>query len=198
MTTTGDLTTKQAKILRFLQNKIIEKGSAPTLREIGQQFGFRSTGTTRDYLNSLSKKGYIRLTPRQSRSIELVKPLVFRIPILGSIMAGMPDLALEETQGFLYLDELLPNQDREIFALRIKGDSMVEKGIYEGDIAIVKRQRLADDGDIVAALLGNEATIKIFRKEKSAFFLAPANKSYREIRKPFEILGRVIAVVKKF
>ena len=193
-----DLTTKQATLLKFLQNNITEKGTAPTLREIGRHFGFKSTGTTRDYLATLSKKGYIKLTPRRSRAIELSRPVVFRIPILGSIAAGMPDLALQEADAYLHLDEFLSNEDREIFALKIKGESMKDKGILEGDIAVVKKQRLAGDGDIVAALLENEATIKVLKKGKQGFFLAPANAAYREIHKPFEILGRVIAVIKRF
>ena len=193
-----NLTAKQAQILRFIQNKTSENGKPPTLREIGRQFGFNSTGTTRDHLTSLAKKGYIRLTPRQSRSIELVKPVIFRIPILGRIMAGVPELAFEEAEGFLHLDEFLPNPDREIFALTIKGDSMIEKGIHEGDIAIIRKQRIATEGDIIAALIENEATIKIFKKQRNAVYLAPANKNYKEIRSRFEILGRVVAVIKKF
>jgi repressor LexA len=193
-----NLTAKQAQILKFIQNKSSENGKPPTLREIGRQFGFNSTGTTRDHLKSLAKKGYIRLTPRQSRSIELVKPVIFRIPILGKIMAGMPQLAFEETEGFLHLDEFLPNPDREIFALTVKGDSMIEKGIHGGDVAIIRRQRIATDGDIVAALIENEATIKIFKKQKNTIYLAPANKDHKEIRSSFEVLGRVAAVIKKF
>jgi repressor LexA len=198
MKITRDLTSKQTAILKFIHSKIADEGRPPTIREIGQRFGFRSTGTTRDHLTSLSKKGYIKLSPKQARSIELVKPVAFRIPILGSIMAGMPDLALEEIEDYVYLDDLLPNQDRQIFGLKIKGDSMKDKGIHEGDIAIVKRQRLANVGEIIAALLGNEATIKILKKKDSEFYLAPANSAYPEIRKPFTIIGRVIALLKKF
>lgn len=193
-----DLTTKQLKILRFLQNKITQEGRPPTIREIGQRFGFKSTGTTRDYLKSLAKKGYIKLSPRQSRSIELSKPLTFRVPVLGRITAGIPDLAFEDIAEYLYLDDFLSNQDRQIFALKVKGDSLAGKGIFDGDIAIIKRQRMADDGDIVAALLDNETTIKILKKNKSQFFLAPANQDYPEIHKSFSILGKVIATIKKF
>jgi repressor LexA len=193
-----DLTTKQAAVLKFLQNKVIEEGRPPTLREIGERFGFKSTGTTRDYLHNLSQKGYIKLKARQARSIELVKPLALRIPILGQIMAGMPDLALEEIEGYISLDDFLSNQDRQIFALKIKGESMIEKGIQEGDLAIIRRQRLANEGDIIAALIDQEATIKILKKRGESFILAPANAAYPEIRKAFTILGKVIAVIKKF
>jgi len=192
------LTRRQAAILRFIQGRVTDEGRPPTLREIGHHFGFRSTGTTRDHLRSLTKKGYLKLHRQRSRSMELTRPLIFRIPILGRIMAGMPDLAFEETQGFLQLDELLPTADREVFGLRIAGDSMMEKGIHEGDVAIVRRQRSALEGDIVAALIDSEATIKTLKKDGSGFYLAAANPRYRPIRRPFTILGKVTAVLKRF
>ncbi|HAJ56195.1 MAG TPA: repressor LexA [Candidatus Omnitrophica bacterium] len=198
MTIACGLTAKQASILRFIQDKVTEEGRPPTIREIGERFAFRSTGTTRDHLKTLSKKGFIKLKARQSRSIELVKPLALRIPVLGSIMAGMPDLAFEEIADYLHLDEFLSNQDRQVFALKVKGDSMIEKGINEGDFAVIRRQRLADDGDIIAALIDQEATIKVLKKKGAGFILAPANSNYTEIRKPFSILGKVIAVIKRF
>lgn len=193
-----DLTTKQTAVLKFLQNKINEEGRPPTIREIGERFGFKSTGTTRDYLRTLHQKGYIKLKSRQSRSIELVKSLTFKVPILGRIMAGMPDLATEEIEDYVHLDEWLSDSERQVFALKIKGDSMIDKGIAEGDIAVVRRQRLANEGDIIAALIDQEATIKILKKKGESFVLAPANNAYAEIRKPFSILGKVIAVIKKF
>jgi repressor LexA len=193
-----DLTTKQAAVLEFVRRRILEEGRPPTLREIGGRFGFRSTGTTRDYLKTLARKGYINLRAKQSRAIGLAKPLAFRIPVLGRIMAGLPDLAWEETEEYLSLDDLIPRPDQPTFTLRIKGDSMKDKGILDGDIAVVRRQRLADAGDIVAALLSHEATIKVLKKDKAGFFLAPANESYDEIRRPFTIIGKVTAVIKRF
>jgi repressor LexA len=198
MTSDKDLTRRQAAVLKFIQNRIVAEGRPPTLREIGRHFGFASTGTTRDHLGSLARKGYLKLHRQQSRSMELTRPLVFRIPILGRIMAGMPDLAFEETEGFLQLDEFLPTADKEVFGLRISGDSMVDKGIQEGDVAIVTRQRSGVPGDIVAALIDNEATIKILQKDRDGFYLAAANPNYEPIRKPFTILGKVGAVLKRF
>jgi len=193
-----DLTAKQTSILHFIHHKISQEGRPPTIREIGRHFGFKSTGTTRDYLSALAKKGYLQRPPHQARSIKLSKPVAFRIPVLGHIMAGMPDLAFEETEDYLSLDEFISSEEKQLFALKIKGDSMIDKGIHEGDIAIVKRQRLADTGDIVAALMDHEATIKILKKKGSDFFLEPANKSYAAIHRPFSILGKVIAVIKRF
>lgn len=194
----SDLTDRQAKILAFIKSQVTRTGRPPTLREIGTHFGFKSTGTTRDHLAALSRKGFLRLLPRQSRSIELSHPVVLRVPILGTIIAGMPDLAMEETEGYLFLDEFLSGPEKTIFALKIKGDSMKDKGIMETDTAIVRKQKTADPGDVVCALIENEATIKTLEKNKAGFFLKPANPAYPDIHKPFSILGKVIAVIKKF
>ena len=192
------LTARQAKILGFIKNQVTHSGRPPTLREIGAHFGFKSTGTTRDHLRALSQKGFLRLHPRQSRSMELSHPVALRIPILGTVIAGMPDIALEETQGYLFLDEFLSGTDKTIFALKIKGDSMKDRGIMEGDTAIVRKQKTADPGDVVCALIEHEATVKTLGKNKTGFFLKPANESYPDIHDPFSILGKVIAVIKKF
>jgi len=198
MTAAPDLTRRQAAILRFIQGRVTAEGRPPTLREIGRHFGFKSTGTTRDHLRSLAKKGYLRLHRQQSRSMELTRPLLFRIPVLGRIMAGMPELAFEETEDFLQLDEFLPTADREVFGLRVVGDSMVGRGIHGGDVAIVRKQKTALAGEIVAALIDNEATIKTLKKGGSGFYLEAANPRYKPIRRPFTILGKVTAVLKRF
>ncbi|MFA5038781.1 MAG: transcriptional repressor LexA [Candidatus Omnitrophota bacterium] len=194
----SDLTTRQARILAFIKDQVGRTGRPPTIREIGGQFGFKSTGTTRDHLKALSRKGYLLLHPRQSRSIELKNAVAMRIPVVGRITAGMPDLALEETQGYLFLDDLMPGPEKTVFALKVKGDSMKDKGILEGDMAVIRKQRTAEPGDIVAALIENEATIKTLEKNKTGFFLKPANPAYHDIHAPFSILGKVIAVVKRF
>jgi len=193
-----DITSKQKQILRFIQNKIIQEGKPPTIREIASWFGFKSTGTVRDYLHALTQKGYIKTTPNKSRAIELVKSIALRIPILGQIPAGHPDIAYEEIDSYLHLHDLLPSSEREIFALKIKGDSLIEKGILEGDLAVVKKQRIAEDGDIIAARLDNsEATVKIFRKKDNKTYLEPANKNFSPINKEFTVIGKVIAIVRK-
>ena len=193
-----DITSKQKKVLRFIQNKIVQEGKPPTIREIASWFGFKSTGTVRDYLRALAQKGYIKLTPKKSRAIELAKSIALRIPILGQIPAGIPDIAYEEIDEYLALEDFLPSSEKEIFALKIKGESLIEKGILEGDIAIVRKQRLAENGDIIAALLDdNEATVKIFCKKNNKTYLEPANKKFSPIHKEFSIIGKVIAVIRK-
>lgn len=195
---TPDLTTKQTLILSFIKDRVEREGRPPTLREIGSRFGFRSTGTTRDHLKALAKKGWIKLCAKRARSIRLVASKFLQLPILGSITAGLPDLALEETEEYLRLDDWLSTTDNPTFALKIQGESLIEKGINDGDIAIIKRQKTAQVGDIVAARFDHEATIKILKKDSRGFYLAAANKAFEDIRKPFEILGRTVAVIKKF
>jgi len=194
-----DITPKQKQILRFIQNKIIHEGKPPTIREIACWFGFKSTGTVRDYLRALAQKGYIKITPNKARAIELIKAVALRIPILGHIPAGRPELIYEEVDNYFAIDELLPSSEKEIFALRIKGDSLIEKGIFEGDLAIVKKQQIASDGDIVAARLldNNETTVKIFRNKNNSIYLEPANKNFSPIHKEFNIIGKVIAILRK-
>lgn len=197
-----DLTSKQRRVLLFIQDKIKKDGIPPTIREIGHNFGLRSTGTVRDYLDNLKKKGYIKTTPKKSRCIELSRRVGFRIPILGQVMAGVPDLAFEEIDEYLDLDDFSSNQDRDVFALRIKGDSLIDAGIFEGDIAIVRKQSTAQDGDLIVALISGEATVKRFRyktKEREhKIWLEPANKNYSPIYKEFTLIGKVIGVLRRY
>ena len=197
-----DLTKKQKEVLLFIQDKIREEGIPPTIREIGRNFGFASTGTVRDYLNNLKKKGYIRITPKKSRSIELIRRLGFRIPILGQVMAGPPDLAFEEVEGYLDLDDYSSRYDKDVFALRIKGDSMIDAGIFEGDLAIVRKQSAAQDGDFIVALIESEATVKRFRHKTRnrdhKIWLEPANSNYSPIHKEFSLIGKVVGVLRKY
>lgn len=193
-----DLTIKQRNVLLFIQNKIKEKGIAPTIREIARNFGFSSTGTVRDYLRALTRKGYLNIEPRKSRHIELKRRFGFKIPILGQVMAGMPDLALEEVEGYLDLDDLAVKPSREIFCLKIKGESLKDLGIFEDDLALVRKQSLAQNGELVVALIENEATVKIFRHKQNKIWLEAANQKYPPLHKKFAILGRVFAILKRF
>jgi len=193
-----DITPKQQKILAFIQSKISKENRPPTIREIASWFGFKSTGTVRDYLKILSKKGHLKITPKKSRAIELARNMTFRVPIIGQITAGFPNLAYEEIDEYLSLEDFLSSSDKEIFALRIKGDSMIKKNIFEGDLALVKRQRTAQSGDIIAALIDNEATVKTFTNKGGKTYLEPANNKYKPIHEEFSIIGKVIATVRKY
>jgi len=202
------LTTKQEKVLTFIQ-EIVEQNLPPTIREIAQELGFSSTGTVRDYLKALEKKGYLKRGLNKSRSIELLdlgsKAAGTRfpgIPIIAHINAGRPDFAYEDILGYVNPDELFLGrlQENDIFALKVKGLSMIDAGILDGDIAIIKKQQTAQNGDIIAALLeNNEVTLKRFKnKENKKIFLEAANKEFSPILKPFAVIGRLITVVRKY
>jgi len=194
-----DLTSKQQKVFNFIQEKI-RRNIPPTIREIAEELGFSSTGTVRDYLTALQKKGYLKRASHKSRAIELLKN-AFKIPIIATITAGKPDLAYEDIQGYIDTNDLFLGRlaQDDVFALRVKGDSMVEAGIREGDFAVMKKQVSAHNGDIVAALLEyNEVTLKRLRRRCGKFFLEPANKDYQPIYKDFSIIGRLITIIRKY
>lgn len=200
MRQTQELTHKQRRVLEFIRERI-RQNIPPTIREIARHMGFSSTGTVRDYLNALEKKGYLKRTDNLSRSIELLKEKLNRIPILASIPAGGPNLAYEDIQGYVDFYDLLPRRvtPENVFALRVKGESMIEEGIMEGDIAIIHRQAVASNGDIIAALLdNNEVTLKKLRHKNNVTFLEAANKNYQPIYKDFTVIGKVITIIRRY
>ncbi len=196
-----ELTDKQKKVLEFIQAKVHEN-IPPTIREIARELGFSSTGTVRDYLDALEKKGYLKRGSNKSRAIGLLNDTAFnRIPIVSTIAAGSPSLAYEDVLGYIEPADLIPRNSRQedVFALKVKGDSMVDAGIMDGDIAIIKRQAVAANGEIIAALLeDNEVTLKKLRHKDSKTFLEPANRNYQPIHRDFTIIGKVISVLRKY
>lgn len=193
-----NLTEKQKNVLQFIFNKIKNEHMPPTIREIAEEFGFSSTGTVRDYLKALVDKGYIKVSEGKARAIELVKG-AFRIPVLGAVAAGSPILAVEDIEGYVELDDLFFS-DADIFALRVKGDSMIDAGIMPGDLVLVRRQQAAEIGDIVVALIGEETTVKCLVKEGNNFFLQPANSLYQPIpvNEDVSLVGKVITSIRKY
>ncbi len=195
-----ELTHKQKKVLEFIRQRIHDH-IPPTIREIARHMGFSSTGTVRDYLKALENKGFLKRTNNLSRSIELLKEKLNRIPIIASIPAGGPNLAYEDIQGYVDTYDLLPRRvaHENVFALRVKGESMIEAGIMDGDIAIVHRQPVAANGEIIAALLDNNGvTLKRLRHRNNKTFLEAANKDYPPIYKDFTIIGKIITVLRKY
>lgn len=193
-----DLTSRQRNVLLYIQNHIRQSGIAPSIREIAANFGFSSTGTVRDYLKALTRKGYLNIQPRKSRHISIKAAHGFKIPILGTVMAGPPNLAFEEIDEFIDLDNFASKPERDVFGLRIKGDSLKGLGVFEGDLALVKKQNSAKDGDLVVALIGDEATVKIFRLRRQRTWLEAANKKYPPILKEFSVIGRAFVILKQF
>lgn len=194
------LTEKQRKVLDFIR-KCIGERLPPTIREIGEELGFKSTGTVRDYLKALMQKGLVRRMNNKSRALELTEKASFKIPIIGTIMAGSPNLAYEEIQGYVDADDLYLGRlgFNDVFALRVKGDSMIGAGILDSDIAIIKKSPHAQNNDIVAALLdNNEVTLKRLRSKSGKFHLEAANTNYPPIFEEFKVIGKLITVIRKY
>jgi repressor LexA len=194
------LTPKQERVLNFIRKRVGER-LPPTIREIGEELGFKSTGTVRDYLKALIQKGLVRRMNNKSRALELTERASFKIPIIGTIMAGKPNLAYEEIQGYVDADDLFLGRlgFDDVFALRVKGDSMIDAGILDGDIAVIKKRPDASNNDIVAALLdNNEVTLKRLRSRSGKFHLEAANQNYPPIFEEFRVIGKLITVIRKY
>jgi repressor LexA len=206
---TEQLTEKQQKTLTFIQEEIKRKGRPPTLREIGAEVGISSTNGVRYLLEALERKGYLVRSAMLSRGIELTARAavatnfgpIREIPILGRVAAGTPLLAVENIEGHVLVDRNIVGQE-ETFALRIKGDSMKDAGILEGDVIFAKPQATADRGEIVVAMLGDEATVKYYQPQGNRIRLEPANSYFPPIivekgTPGFRILGKVIGLMRK-
>ena len=197
------LTQKQDKIFQFICNQIEKAGYPPTVREVGGAFGISEKGA-HDHLNAIEKKGYIRRAPGKPRAIEVMdfvrKPGpqgAVEVPIVGRVAAGEPLLASENIEGTLPLPSKMA-KDEMCFALRVKGASMVNAGIFEGDFVVVKEQNYADPGDIVVALLDDEATVKRFFPEGDQIRLQPENDTMPPIVVDnVEVLGKVIGLFRQ-
>ena len=203
------LTERQREVYEFILSHIENTLRPPTLREIGEHFGMRSTGTVRDNLSALAKKGYIRQKRRSARGIELVQredaPMTSgarRIPVVGSIAAGQPLLAVENIEDRIDIDERFFSKEGVVFGLRVRGNSMRDAGIYDGDYVFVRKQETAENGDIIAVVIGEEATVKRYFHEGNRIRLQPANDTMSPIYiSPAEaeviIAGKIIGVLRE-
>lgn len=189
------------QILAYVQRRRRESGIPPTIREIGTAFGIASTNGVRYYLNMLEKEGHLKRRPRISRGIDTAEmaPPRASIPILGHVAAGEPILAESSYEGRLDTTELFGETD-QLFALRVRGDSMIDAGMLENDYVIVRKQEAANPGEIIVALLEDEATVKFYQPRRDRIELVPANEKYRPIvvtrDTSFHILGVVRGVVR--
>lgn len=195
------MSSRQAMILKYIQKAIDDHGYPPSVREIGDAVGLKSSSTVHTHLVKLEKKGYIRRDPTKPRAIEIVddNSAVVRIPVIGRVAAGTPILAVENIEGTFPLPANFIGINGNVFMLTTKGDSMINAGILNGDYLIVKQQQTAEDGNIVVALLDDEeATVKRFYREADCIRLQPENDTYEPIRsKHVKILGKVIGVIRK-
>jgi repressor LexA len=191
------LTERQSKLLNYIQQHIRSKGHPPTFREIGQAFRFRSTGTVRDHVRAIEAKGYLRKSAGKSRGL-FPENLWRELPILGRVPAGGPLLAEENIEGTFDLTREFSGE--KVFALKVRGDSMEEAGIHDGDLVVVRAQEDAEPDQIVVALVEGEATVKRLARRAGKLQLQPANPRYQPI--PVEagtrILGKVIGVIRSY
>lgn len=201
----NDLTEKQRRVLEFIAREVERCCYPPSVREICREMGFKSSSTAQAHLDAPEEKGYIRRDPAKPRAISLLHPHYRRsgircryAPVIGRITAGQPVLAEENYQGYLPLPADL-SAESKLFVLTVEGDSMQDAGILHGDLAVVRRQSTAENGQIVAALLQEEeATIKRFYREQGTIRLQPENKHYRPIiTSEVNILGRVVAIFRR-
>ncbi|MCD6334027.1 MAG: transcriptional repressor LexA [Candidatus Latescibacteria bacterium] len=203
------LTDRQREIYGFIVDTIVQQGVPPTIREIGVEFGITSTNGVRSVLEALVKKGYIKRHQKRSRGIELTDFVerkilmteIRNVPILGRVAAGAPILALENMEGTLAVDRTLVPSD-EVFALRVHGDSMKDAGILDGDYVFAHHQPQALRGDIVVAVIGEEATVKRYLPEDERIVLMPENEAYLPIvvdgfSEAFRIAGKVVGLMRK-
>lgn len=208
------LTERQEEIFTFIQQYQQENGYPPTLREIGKRFGISSTFGVKRHLDALSKKGYLNILSNASRGIsinredfETTKAISFteintlnKIPIIGRVAAGSPILAEENIEGSIVIDPGFLKKDADSFALKVKGDSMIEAGIFEDDLVIISPKAFAVSGDIIVARVDDEVTVKIYENKNQQIRLIPQNKMYEPIvinnKNEFSIVGKVTGVLR--
>ena len=202
----GKISKKQSEILEYIKEQILEKGYPPAVREICEAVHLKSTSSVHAHLETLEKNGYIRRDPTKPRAIEicddsfqLVRNEMTSIPIIGTVAAGQPILAAENIEGYFPVPvDMVPNA--ETFILKVKGDSMINAGIFDGDQVLVRQQSSASNGDIVVALVEDSATVKTFYKEDGYYRLQPENDSMEPIlvHDNLKILGKVFGVFRLY
>ena len=193
-----EISEKQKQIFEFIKERIASYGTAPSVREIGSAVGLKSTSSVQYNLNALEDAGYIKRDANLKRTIRIAGSAesVNHIPLIGTVTAGVPILATQQIEDYIALSGVTGNN---LFALHIKGDSMINAGIYDGDIVIVEQCPVANNGEIVVALIDEEATVKRFYKEKGHFRLQPENDKYEPIIvEECTILGRVKTLIRSY
>ncbi|HHW18083.1 MAG TPA: transcriptional repressor LexA [Firmicutes bacterium] len=195
------LTAQQAKVLEVIKESIRETGYPPSVRELGEKLGLKSTATVHNHLRTLERKGYLKRVAQKSRAFNLVGESsenvaghAIMIPLVGRVRAGVPVLAVENIEDFVPFPRSFVKTDN-VFLLQVEGDSMIGAGILDGDYVLVRQQETAENGDIVVALVDDEATVKTFYREKDAIRLQPENPKLAPIiSRNVRILGKVIGL----
>ncbi len=206
------LTVRQESILNYIKEHLEENGYPPTYREIGKQFDISSTFGVKRHIDALAKKGYLNYESNQSRTLSVngngestnvkIDETIQSIPIIGRVAAGYPIFSEENIEGTLKVDASLIKSSKKCFGLKVRGDSMVNAGILDGDLVMVQAQNDVNNGDIVVALLGDESTLKRFYKNNRKLQLLPENKNFNPIdvsnREDFSVVGKVIGVYRGY
>lgn len=201
----GKISPKQSEILEYIKSQIINKGYPPAVREICEAVHLKSTSSVHSHLETLEKNGYIRRDPTKPRAIEIVddefnltRREIVNIPVLGRVAAGEPIFAEQNIEGYFpLLSDDMPNG--EVFMLKVRGESMINIGIYDGDQIVVRKQETANNGDLVVALVDDSATVKTFYKEKDHYRLQPENDTMEPIIVDHvEILGKVAGLYRRY
>ncbi|MDR2734718.1 MAG: transcriptional repressor LexA [Spirochaetota bacterium] len=200
------MTRKQQEVYEFVLARIESQGFPPTVREIGESFSISVKGAY-DHLKAIERKGFIKCSSSKSRAIEIMDRLpadirqgerMLRVPLMGSSSAGMPLLAEQNIEEEFYLPRAFLGESSDVFALRVRGDSMTGAGIMNGDLVLVRMQTHASDGDIVVALIDSETTIKRFFRRQRGVVLKPENPAYKEMPlSAVDILGKVVWVFRR-
>ena len=198
---TGKISDKQREILEYMKEEILSKGYPPSVREICSAVHLKSTSSVHAHLETLEKNGYIRRDPTKPRAIEIVddsfnltRRELVNVPILGDVAAGQPLLAIDNIMGYFPLSPEFVN-NKQTFMLHVKGESMINAGIFNGDLLVVEQTSVARNGEIIVALIDDSATVKTFYKEKDHIRLQPENDAMDPIIvKDVTILGRVIGL----
>ena len=201
----GKISKKQLEILEYIKSQILERGFPPAVREICEAVNLKSTSSVHSHLETLEKNGYIRRDPTKPRAIEilddnfnLTRREMVNVPIVGQVAAGEPILAQQNIENYFPIPvEFMPN--RQTFLLKVKGESMINAGILDGDYVIVEKQATAENGDMVVALIDDGATVKTFYREEGVIRLQPENDAMEPfILEDVTILGKVAAVMRFF
>lgn len=206
-----ELTAEQERVYTFIRKFRLEKGFPPTVREIAEALGYKSPNNVRQHLRLIEQKGHIKLLQGKARGIEITgtgtndsdqQPEIdaMGVPIIGSVAAGLPITAIENVEGYVTLDRSIFRGD-DLFALRIRGDSMCGVGILNGDIVVVRKKQSAENGEIVVVVIDGDATLKRFIKQEDKVLLHPENPAYSDIEldpaSSIQIAGKLVGVIRK-
>jgi repressor LexA len=199
------ITRRQQQVLDFITKCINDRGYPPSMREIGEHMGIKSTNGVNDHLKALERKGYLVRDFMKSRALRPVSTSgrFVDVPVVGQVAAGMPLLAVENIEDTVKVDRFFIGPNREVFALRVTGESMIEDGIFDGDYIFVRKQLTAERGEIVVAIIDGEATVKRFYPEEDRIRFQPANASMepiyvaREEFKSVDLIGVVVGVYRR-